>query len=276
MNQPHGIKGLEGREPIGAAVTIGIKDKARGFPTQRDRWHIVNPREADGRRDYHPGFGSFNAAPAEKRKMLRGNLVHAQADECFEYQLKAQVLAKAHPDRKPACVGDGIHAVRWEGPDPDDFMNIKCPNERCEFRLMDPPKCKPFARLLFRLRWQEGVHLPTPLVKYTTGAWNTTANLKGFFEHIERVARELGLKQYTLFGFPFILTLQEQTKASKRSRFPVVTISPEQDPVEFFMRQRANIAQLQQEHLTALPDLGDQETFEDVNTISVPSTGEQK
>lgn len=271
MNNPQGIKGLEGREPIAAAVTIGIKKGGSGYPTERDRWHIVNPREADGVRALHPGFGSFNTAAPDKRKVLRGNLVHAQQADCFEYQLKAQVLGKPHPDRKPACVGDGVHAIRWEGPEPDNFMEIKCPNERCEFRLTEPPKCKPFARLLFRLRWQDGVHLPTPLVKYTTGSWNTTANLLGFFEHIERVARELGLEQYTLFGFPFILTLQDQTKASTKSRFPVVHISPEEDPVAFFMRQRQNIAQLQQEHLVALPDLQDAtEVFEDVQSISVP------
>ena len=270
-NNPAGIKGLEGREPIAAAVTIGIKKGGSGYPVERDRFHVVNPREADGVRALHPAFASFNAAGADNRKVLLGNLVHASQQACFEYQLKAQVIGSAHPDRKPACVGDGIHAVRWEGPDPDDFMQIKCPNERCEFRLTEPPKCKPFARLLFRLRWQDGVNLPTPLVKYTTGSWNTTANLLGFFEHIDRVARELGLEQYTLFGFPFILTLQDQTKASTKSRFPVVHISPEQDPVQFFMAQRQNIAQLQQQHLVALPELQDTgEVYEDVQSINVP------
>lgn len=272
---PQGIKGLTGREPIGAAVTIGVKDKARGFPTGTDRWWVVNSREENGVRHLHPGFANFNAAQPDKRKVLRGNLIHATREECFEYQLKAQVIHKpAHPDKKPMCVGDGVKAVRWEGGDPDDFMEIKCPNERCEYRQTQPPVCKPFARLLFRLRWQEGIALPTPLVKFTTGSWNTTANLKGFFDHIEKTAQQLGLQEYTLFGFPFVMTLQYQTKASAQSRFPVVHISPEEDPVAFFMRQRENIAQLQAAHITALPQLqGPDELYEDVEAITVPSEG---
>jgi len=273
MNNPTGIKGLEGREPVGCAVTIGVKKGGSGFPIERDRWHVVNPREADGVRALHPGFNAFNSAPIDKRKVLRGNIVHATRAECFEYQLKAQVLTKGHPDKRPCCVGDGIHAVRWvAGDDPDAFSEIKCPNEKCEYRMTNPPKCKPFSRLLFRLRWQDGVALPTPLAKYTTGAWNTTANLVGFFDHIEKVAHQLGLEEYTLFGFPFILTLQDQTKASTKSRFPVVHISPEEDPVSFFMRQRESIAKLQQEHIISLPDMQEPgEVFEDVQSISVPA-----
>ena len=274
LNNPQGIKGLEGREPVGAAVTIGVKHAQRGFPTETDRWHVVNPREESGIRHLHPGFTSFNQAPPEKRKVLRGNIIHASASECFEYQLKAQVLTKGHPDKKPACVGDGVNARRWAGPGPDDFIDIKCPNERCEYRQTEPPKCKPFARFLFRLRWQDGIALPTPLSKFTTGSWNTVANLKGFFDHIEKTANQLGLEQYTLFGFPFVLTLQYQTKASAKSRFPVVHISPEEDPVTFFMRQRKNIAQLQSEHIIALPDLQDTgEIYEDVKAINVPAEG---
>jgi hypothetical protein len=273
--RPQGIKGLQGREPVGAAVTIGVKDKARGFPTGTDRWYIVKPREESGVRHLHPGFTNFNNAPPDKRQVLRGNIIHATEAECFEYQLKAQVIKKpAHPDKKPMCVGDGIKAIRWEGGDPDDFFEIKCPNERCEYRQSTPPKCKPFARLLFKLRWQDGINLPTPLVKYTTGSWNTTANLKGFFDHIHKQANQMGLETYTLFGFPFIMTLQYQTKASAQSRFPVVHISPEMEPVDFFRWQRSNIAKLQAEHIVALPDLQEPgELLEDVESISVPSTG---
>ncbi len=273
MTDMQGIKDLRGRDPIGAVVTIGVKHKERGFPTETDRWHIVNAREEAGIRHLHSAFGAFNSAPVEKRKVIRGNLVHATAADCFEYHLKAQVIKKpAHPDKRPACVGDGIHAIRWMGGDADNFENIKCPNDRCEFRMTKPATCKPFSRLLFKLRWQDGVALPTPLVKFTTGSWNTVANLKGFFDYIEESANQLGLKDYTLFGFPFLMTLQYQTKASVQSRFPVVHISPEIEPVDFFRMQRKNIAQLQQEHIVALPDLQEAgEVFEDVSNISVPS-----
>lgn len=271
------IKGLEGREPVGAVVSIGIKEKQRGFPTETDRWHIVNPKEESGIRHLHPGFASFNSAAPEKRKVIRGNIVHANRDECFEYHLKAQVLPnrKAHPDRRPACVGNGITAERWEGGEADEFMQIKCLNERCEFRQTKPPACKPFSRFLFRLRWPDGVAFPTPLVKFTTGAWSSTANLVGFFDYIENTAKQLGMSNYSLFGFPFILSLQYQTKPSAQSRFPVVHISPEEDPVAFFMRQRADIAQLQQAgNVLSLEDMQDvDEVFGDVQSISVPSEG---
>ena len=273
-----GIKGLSSTEPVGAAVTIGVKDKARGFPTGTNQWYVVNPREESGVRHLHPAFTSFNAAPQEKRKVLRGNIIHATREECFEHHLKCQVLpgSKAHPDKRPCCIGDGVNATRWTGKEPDDFIEIKCPSEKCQYRLTAPPACKPFARLLFRLRWQDGVSLPTPLVKFTTWSWFTTSKLKGFFDHIQKTANQLGLEQYTLFGFPFVLTLQYQTKASAKSRFPVVHISPEEDPVAFFMRQRKNIAQLQSEHIIALPDLQDPgEVYDDVKAISLPAVSKQ-
>lgn len=276
MNKHKGIKGLEGREPIGACVTIGRKDKARGFPTDTDRWWITNPREESGTRHLHPGFAVFNELPTEKRKVIRGNIVHATQDECFEHHLKAQVISKpAHPDKRPMCTGNGVKATRWVGPGPDDFMEIKCLGPRCEYSQGKPSPCKPFARLLFRLRWPDGNPLSTPVVKFTTGAWSTTANLVGFFDQIKKAAHQLGIKDYTLFGLPFLLTLQYQTKPSANSRFPVVYASPEMDPVSFFMQQRANIAQLQHEEIIALPDMTVVEDFEDVQSISVPSAGDK-
>lgn len=281
------IKDLHPREPIGACVTIGVKDSQRGFPTGTDRWYIVNPREDAGVRALHPSFTGFNSAPPEARKVLRGNIMHSRMKDCFEYNLKAQVLPghKGHPDKRPACVGDGVHARRWEGPGPDDFFDIKCPNERCEFRHTTPPACKPFARFLFRLRWKDESPLPTPLVKFTTGSWNTVANLVGFFEYLSNddpenpgIVQQLGIQDnYSLFGFPFVLTLQYQTKASAKSKFPVVHISPECDPVQFFMRQRGDIALIQGARPIALPDPEQQDNslvYEDVQSISVPTTKE--
>ena len=239
-----GILNMQGREPVGAVLAIGVKDKQKGFPTETDRFHLVNPRENNGVRDLHVVFNPFNTAPVEKRKIIHGNLVHATRAECFEFQLKAQVLGKAHPNRMPCCVGDGEKATRWMGGAADNFKEIVCPHDKCEFRQTKPPLCKPFMRMLFRLRWDKSngfAQMPELLVKFTSGAWSTTSNVKGFFDYIERTAKNLGLQKYTLFGLPFMMTLAYQTKPSDKSRFPVVTITPEADPVAFFMQQRENI-----------------------------------
>jgi hypothetical protein len=125
--------------------------------------------------------------------------------------------------------------------------------------------------MLFRLRWQDGVNMPTPLVKYASGSWNTVANLKGFFEHLANAAHNLGIEDPKLFGFPFLLTLQEQTSAAKGTRFPVVHITPEMDPFDFFMHQRENLKLMQDTKLISLPDLQPDEVFEDQQAISVPA-----
>lgn len=239
-----GIANLDGREPVGAVLSIGVKDSQKGFPTETDRFHLVNPRENGGVRALHISFHQYNTAPAEKRKVIHGNIVHGTREECFEFYLKAQVISKAHPNRMPCCVGDGEKATRWMGGTPDNFKTIECPHDKCEFRQTKPPLCKPFMRFIFRLRWDKSngfAGIPELLVKFTSGAWSTTSNMKGFFEYIEKTAKELGMQQYTLFGFPFMMTLAYQTKPSDKSRFPVVTITPEADPVSFFMKQRENI-----------------------------------
>jgi hypothetical protein len=257
MKKIDGIDGVDGREPVGAVVSIGIKDKQRGFPTETDRFHIVQPRECNNVREPHPAFASFNSAPAEHRKVIRGNLIHATRQDCFEYRLRAQVIKSigAHPNRRPCCEGDGKRAIRWSGDDADSFMEIQCPNERCEYRQTQPATCKPFARFLFRLRWKDASPMPTPLCKFTTGSWNTVNNLLGFFKYVEKVARELGIKNHSLFGMPFMLTLTRQTKPSLQRAFPVVTITPEQDPVEFYMQQRERIAGINTAEIAALPDM---------------------
>ena len=274
MKQPDHIEGLKGREPVGAAVTIGVKHQAKGYPIEKDRFHIVLPYEADGRREHHPAFNFYNAAPADKRRVLMGNLVHRTRADCFEHHLKAQVLgrSKAHPDRRPACIGDGVKAIRWMGDDQDNFAEIQCPNSRCEYRLTTPPSCKPWMRFLFRLRWNDARH-PAMLVKLTSGSWNTTRNFLGFFQHIEKTARQLGISDPALFGLPFTLTLVERTKASAKTRFPTVSISPDIDPVDWFSRQRLALLETASDRPVALPD-PDQQALEtiadDLQTIDVP------
>lgn len=275
MTKYSGIEGLEGREQVGAVVTAG-KKSGRGFPEETDRYHIVQPREENGVRHPHPAFSQFNSAGSERRKVIRGNLVHAYKDDCFESFLKAQSIGrKMHPNKKPYCLGDGALATRWSGDDPEKFDEMVCPNRRCEFRLTKPPACKPFLRLLFRVRWSEESHMPSFLVKFTSGSWNTAGNFKGFFDYWENVAKELDMKEFKLFGLPITLTLAYQTKPSDKTKFPVTTISSEADPIDFFMRQQANMKELAGSDLIAITDAQEQTpevVYEDVKAISKPST----
>lgn len=270
------IKDLRGNEPIGAALTIGIKG-ANGAPTERDRFHLVAPREdGSGRRPYLPQFGPFNGAKPEHRKFVRGYLVHGTRDECFQYQLLNHKgpRGKAHPDNRPWCTGDGEHAERWMGGGPDDFQRIECPHDKCEFRAMTPPLCKPFSRLLFRVAWKDGSPLPTPLVKFTTGAWSTTRNLLGLFDHIENSAREMGIESYSLFGFPFSLQLTEGTKRSSKSRFPVVIVSAETDVLSWLIAQQRQLSRLRAPPpvaaLTGPEEAADDVIAADYDLISAP------
>ena len=251
-----GIAGLAGNEPIGAAVTIGVKDKARGFPTERDRFHIVEVnQDAEGRRPHHRAFAFFNQLPPEKRRLLRGNLVHANRAECFEHHLKAQVgKGAAHPQKRPFCIGNGVTAVRWMGGAPDNFKDIECPHDRCEYRVAQgnkPSPCKPWMRLVFRLTWDDATQaalaakghpaLPSMTVKFTSGSWNTTRAVLGFFEQFERTAASLGIPGAKLFGLPFTMQLSEKTNSERQSRFPVVSLSPSMDLIEFLMAQREQL-----------------------------------
>lgn len=275
MKHPEGIEGLSGREPIGAAVTIGIKS-GRGFPVEKDKFHIVSPRDVDGVRPHLPQFAFFNGAQAEHRKVIKANILHRTRAQCFEHRLSLQAFPKgysaprAHPNMRPVCEGDGVHAVRWmQGVGDDEFANIRCPHKLCEFRQTDPPSCKPFMRLLFRLRWSKP-DLPTPLVKFTSRSWETIANFVGLFDMLETAARELGISDPTLYGFPFTMTLIERTKAAKKARYSVVAVSPDQDPIDFLLAQKERLAMIQGPAPLALPDAQDDgEVFEDIQSVEV-------
>ncbi len=275
MTHLEGIDGLKGREPVGVAVTIGIKSQ-RGFPVEKNKFHLVSPRDVDGVRPHLPQFAFFNGAKDEHRKVLKGNLLHRSRAQAFEHRLTMQAFPKGygtprgHPGKRPVCEGDGKLASRWMQDDAGNkFANIKCPNRVCEFRQMDPPACKPFMRLLFRLRWSNA-DLPTPLAKFTSRSWETTSNILGLFEMLDSAAGELGISEPTLYGFPFTLTLIERTKAARKARYPVVIVTPDQDPVDFFLAQRERLAGLPKP--LALPDLQDTgEVYEDIQSVEVGS-----
>ena len=259
MTHYDGIEGLQPRLPLGAALTVGVKG-ASGAPTQTDRFHFVSPHDSmEGKhrvRPLLPQFAAFNGADASKRQMIRANLIHSTRAEAFAYHLRAQQLGGKwpnHPQKRPACTGDGRKATRFYGDTPDDFREIDCPNELCEFRQGNVKACKPFGQLLFRPRWADGSTLPTPLTKLTTGSWYSVAALLGFFDHVEDQARQLGIEAYSLYGLPFSIQLTFKSKPQAQQRFPVLAFSPEVDLVQFFLAQREQLDRIGGHAPLALP-----------------------
>lgn len=281
--QPHGIRGLEGREPVGACVAIGRKGD-RGQPIENDRFFFVLPHaEGSGQnavRAPHPAFGVFNSARPEQRRVLYGNIVHARESECFERHLKAQVLTgqPGHPDKRPACVGDGDRAVRWFPNDPNDFREIPCPNDACEFR-QGKACCKPWMRFLFRPLWsaeRQGLDLskgplPSPLVKLTSASWNSTAAFIGLFRYVEAQARAFGIRHHSLFGLPIMITLGRKTKPSEQRSFPVMSVTVDGDLQAFLWAQRERRLAIDAAPVAAITDDEQQDPAEvhrDFVTIS--------
>lgn len=248
------IPDLDPRIPIGAALTIGRKSGPRGAPTETDRFFIVQTREVNGVRPLHPAFKTFNElTDLDKRRTIRGNLIFASAADCYTSQLRAQVLPgrSAHPNRRPHCrCDDGKIAHRWTGGGIDDFVQLACPGERCEFRVPPgpdkPTPCKPDLRFYFQPRWPDGNPLPTPAMKLTSGSWNNASTFLGFFHYIETQARELGATDYSLYGLPFILTLAKKKKRDGEDAraFPVLDLAPDlpanANLQDFLVRQQAD------------------------------------
>jgi len=241
-----GIKGLEGKEPIGAVLTVGHKG-SNGAPTDTDRLFVVVPQMAQGIRGAHPAYGKFNDLGVSRpddnstreeidkyktalaaRQTIKGNLVHATKAELFEYYLRAQILPgiKAHPRKAPHCTGDGQNATRWNG---KEFLPIVCPNELCEFRQGDVKTCKPFMRFLFQPRWAQGSPLPMPLMKLTSGSWNSVRAFIGFFDYLMQQAHQLGLTSPNFYGLPFVITLSRKSDPAHQRGYPVLAISTDGD-----------------------------------------------
>jgi len=196
---------------------------------------------------------------------------------------------KNAPKQGASLPGDGLRATRWVGPGANDFKEMACLHDLCEYRTCKPPKCSPAMRVLFRIRWSDESIMPGALVKFTSKSWRTTGNFygetkekqpdgsisikkSGFFGYIDEVASKLGIKNYSLFGYPFVMTLTEQTKPSENSRFPVTVISPEVDPIEFFARQREKIKQISDYMPTMITDDSEQNPaviYGDVKSISL-------
>ena len=282
LETPVGIDGLEGREPIPVKAATGFKGGPTAFPRWKNRFHLLYAEETDNWCDFHPAYTAFNMGydvdgvdnknpkqpkqieQLKRRTMLRGNLFHAYASECHLKQRKAYVLPdhKRPPGRRPTCVGNGTVAIRFTD---GEFKEIKCPGKHCMYVEREKWKdnkgryyvpCSPFVKLIFRLRFLDDVvtvdgerqsrpnPMPAMMCKFTSGGWDTAANLEGFFKQIERAAQRLGIENPILFGLPFVMTLYEKTKAETHSRWPVVKFTPECDLLEFFLKTQKQIAQL--------------------------------
>lgn len=250
MSTYNGIAGLEGRSSVGVALTVGVKGD-RGFPVERDRFHLVWPQEDEsGKRIGHPRFAPYNRAEAKHRRSIYGVLVHATVSECFEYSLRAQSPKgqPSPPSRRPFCTGDGVSATRFTGVrnDVEVFDSIACPHNECQFRKTDPAACKPHMRFMFMLAWGDRADLPSMLCKYTSNAWNTTREFVGFFDQITGIGRAFGLpaNSINLAGLRFVLQLTERSNRVRKSRYPVVTITPIDDIADFLLRQSERAAQI--------------------------------
>lgn len=303
LDQPQGIVGLVGREPIGAALTVGIKG-ANGAPTEKDRFHILDARSSDAQfskrdggtysapvRTPHPSFAAFNRADAARRTTINARLAHATIAELFEFRYSCQNAKDlpAHPKKAPQCTGNGQRARRWDG---QDFRDIACPGEQCQFRQPGPigfggrpekSPCGPWMRFLARFDFPvaaDGRGLPAVPFKFTSGSWNTVRNFVGFFDQFRRTCASFGVDPDTvpLFGFQVVITLTEQTNRETKSRFPVVSIAAggEADVIAWIGQQLSRGRELRQLATRPVLALTDGELHEaevlhdDHTTISGP------
>jgi len=273
-----GIAGLRAAPVPEAVLRVGIKDQ-KGQPIERDRFYFCDPVERnalytkkDGgqyssvHRPLHPDFTGYHARTPSERREVSGVLIHDRPDVgAWEYSLGVQELPApwpAHPQRMPACRGNGEVAARFFGNlrpaehkgaqvDPDSgYAEIPC-GDRCPFR--DGP-CKPKALLLFRL---EQPDLPNVLVKFATQSWYNVKGIQGFFDLIEQQAAALNAGVLpNLFGLPFKLRLTERTIPGKGT-FPVVVMTPAVDLPVWLMRQQARLARIQGRAPIPVPRLSD-------------------
>lgn len=244
------IAGVEGREPIGAVLTIGTRKSATSAPTDRDRFYFKLPRvDSSKTRPDHPSFAPYNAAPPERRKVINAVVVHATlAGWCTSSLIHYSQKGDPTPNARPWCIGDGARATRWDRKS-SEYRDIPCPNERCEYRLGTSAACKPILRVLLQPTWPasaDGRSLPSPLTELDSHSWHSTSNMVGMIRHVQEQARQLGIEDgaWSWYGFPFAIQLTEQTSREKQSRFPVLRFSPSVGVQDFLLSQASRRDQL--------------------------------
>lgn len=268
-----GIQGVEGRQPVAASVQISRRLKAGGVPMEKEGFHILTEREDEGMRLQHPQFRFFNGVSFKDRQILYGVLVHSTEEEIFEWQRKAPIIRKPmHPYKMPHCVGDGIRARRWSFGEPDEFLDIECLGEQCEFSQGRNRACKPWMRFLFLVVWPQAKEKrPSVLCKFTSRSWNTVENFVGFFKYIHKTAKAMHLEDYSLMGYPFSIEHTFQTKPDKGWRYQVVKITQSLEPSEFFYAQQKRLEAIHGQRFTAITDQSEQNpetVFRDVKNVS--------
>ncbi len=238
-----GIKGIEARMVAGAKLGVGVKRQARGFPVEKDRFHILMPRAGHGGfREAHPAFGWFNQAAPEKRRVVYGAFVGGSwSDGSVSAYNMTDVSRLGDLPRQPRgkswCTGNGVQATRYSGEKgPDDFRQIRCMGERCRFRTMQGKPCKSQTLVYFRPVWPkvvlEAAAPPPPLLfRFDSGSVITFSTWQGVREQMDKAAAGLGLNRYTPSGLPLVFTLSEGTNKEKRTRYNYVAISLGVDPI---------------------------------------------
>lgn len=278
---PEGIASLKTNPPVGAHVTLGRK-QASGGVVEKDQFHFVSPFEGEGKvKPYLPQFNEYHRLQPQHRRLIRANLVFGSIQQNFTNRMRMVEFPKhwpaprARPKHIPVCEGDGERAIRWQQKD-DETKEIRCPDEQCEFRQVDPPLCKPYSSFLFQPRWEK-MDLPSPLCRMTSPTgWSSAANIAGFFKHLQDQANQLGLPDATWYGFPFTIELVQKTAPLKKRRWWAIVLTPDEDVVSFLRWQRQAIRELQAPlTLEAIPDLrerGDDDeaqVYEPIDNVEV-------
>lgn len=178
--------------------------------------------------DPHPSFSGFNSAAPDKRRILRGNLVHAvfPASErmgtvgaCytrFRADLLPGVRMGSVEGNRPCCTGDGVSARRWNVK-AGEFEDIGCPGDLCEFRQTPPgaefPPCKRSSSLVFQLRWPAATPYPclTAMIE-TAGSWSFASHQWwGLYTTIKQQWDLIvGQGEPDVYGLPIRLQLVER------------------------------------------------------------------
>jgi len=296
---PTGLVGAEPRRGVGVAVTVGRRG-ATGMAELTDRFWFMTPTphaQTFGSRSYqtrdpHPGFVAWNTGAEVIRKRtaggaigrfatLKGNIIHANLREALLWNRSAQKLSAPHPNPKsqrPACEGDGVRAVRFEGEveGVESYGEIPCPNQECVFAMNG--LCKPSVHFIFRLRWNPDDAFESQFqalrAKWTSHSWNSLKNLLGMLEAVlgteavapwmpreewkAGLAAELGVEHPSLIGMPFSMTIGSKTRAADAKtpqgrRYPVVHFSEDGDLVEWLLAQRLKFRALGAVEPLALP-----------------------
>lgn len=234
------IAGVEGREPVGAVLTVGTR-KGTSAPTDRDRFYFKLPKvDASKTRPDHPSFAPYNTADPAKRKVVQAVVVHAERHEwCTSSLIHYAEKGQPTPNGRPWCTGDGERATRWSAK-AEAYQDIPCPHDRCQYRLGTSPACKPMLRVLFQPVWPvsaDGRSLPSPLCELDSHSWHGVSNMRGMIRHVEEQAAHLGVTGWSWYGFGFTIQLTEQTSREKQSRFPVLRFSPSVTVQDFLLSQ---------------------------------------